>query len=175
LEGSELATSSNERLGFCPRCGEYLKEEMTQCPKCGLIIREAIPSMEQISPRTPVTVGSTRLTLGAACLVISGLIGLAMASFLMANKEAIIAEITSLYGNQMGSIPDAVTFLVIFWIISGILASLGGYFAFKRQHLRIALMGGVFALGTFGLVFLEGSVMGLIGLVLIWLSRREFH
>jgi hypothetical protein len=170
-----MATSSSERLDFCSRCGEYLKEDTTQCPKCGLIIKEAIPTLEQISPRSPVTVGSTRLTIGAACLVISGLIGLTMSSFLMANQEAIVAEITRLYGDQMGSIQEAVTFLIIFWVVSGIMASVGAYFAFQRRHFRIALAGGIFALGTFGLIFLEGSVMGLIGLILVWLSRREFH
>jgi hypothetical protein len=170
-----LATSSEERIGFCPRCGEYLKEEAAQCPKCGLIIREAIPTVEQLSPRTTVTVGSTRSMIGAACLVISGLIGLTMSSFLLVNKDAIIAEITAVYGTQLGSIPDAVSFLIVFWIVAGVMASIGGYFTFQRRHFRIALAGGIFALGTFGLIFIEGSVMGLIGLILVWLSRREFR
>ena len=49
-EKSELATNSNDRLGFCPRCGDYLNEEMTVCPKCGLLIKEAIPPLEPIFP-----------------------------------------------------------------------------------------------------------------------------
>lgn len=172
---SELEASVNDRLGFCPRCGEYLKEDMTTCPKCGLIIREAIPPLEPISFRSADMVGSMRSTLGAMCLIVSGIIGLTMASFVLVNQETIIADIISLYGMDAATVHDSVIFLGIFWLISGIWASVGGYFASRRRHYRIAIMGGIFALGTFGLVFLEGSIMGLIGLILVWLSRREFR
>jgi hypothetical protein len=174
LEKSELAISSNDPLGFCPRCGEYLKDETTKCPKCGLVIKEAIPQLEPIPSRAKVF-GSMRSMMGAVCLVLSGMIGLTMSSFLIMNQEAIVAEIARVYGDQLGSIQEAVTFLIIFWIVSGIMALVGGYFASQRRHFKIALAGGVFALGTFGMVFLEGSIIGLFGLILIWLSRSEYR
>lgn len=171
----ELATSSNDRLGFCPNCGEYLKEEMTRCPKCGFPIKEAIPPLEPISLRSSNVIGSTRSLMGAVCLVLSGLIGLTMSSFLMLNQEAIVAEIINVYGGELGNIQEAVTFLVVFWLVAGVMAFIGGFFAAQRRHFKIAMIGGVFALGTFGLVFLEGSVLGMIGLILVFLSRREFR
>jgi hypothetical protein len=116
-----------------------------------------------------------RSTLGAMCLIISGIIGLTMSSFVLMNQEAIIADIINLYGLDAATVHDAVIFLGIFWLISGIWATVGGYFASRRRHYRLAVMGGVFALGTFGLIFLEGSIMGLIGLILVVLSRREFR
>jgi hypothetical protein len=162
-------------LGFCPRCGEYLKEEMTLCPKCGLQIKEAIPPIEQLSPRPIMKPGSMRSFMGAACLVVSGLIGLSMSSFLAMNQGEIVAEIVQIYGGQLSSVQEAATFLIAFWAVAGVMATLGGYFAAQRRHFKFAMVGGVFALGTFGLVFLEGSIMGLIGLILIWRSRREFR
>jgi hypothetical protein len=170
----ELATSLNDRLGFCPNCGEYLKEEMARCPKCGYLIKEAIPPLEPISLH-PNSVGSMRSLIGAVCLVLSGLIGLTMSSFVMLNQEAIVAEMINIYGGELGSIQEAVTFLGVFWLVAGVMAFIGGFFAAQRRHFKIAMIGGVFALGTFGLVFIEGSVMGLIGLILIFLSRREFR
>jgi hypothetical protein len=168
-----LATNSNDQLGFCPRCGEFLHEEMTVCPKCGLLIKEAIPPLDPIRYRS--SFGSTRSLMGAVCLVLSGMIGLTMASFVMLNQEAIVADIVTIYGGELGAIQEAVTFLIAFWIVSSVMAFIGGFFAAQRRHFKIAMIGGVFALGTFGLVFLEGSVMGLIGLILVFLSRREFR
>jgi hypothetical protein len=170
----ELATSSDDRLGFCRNCGEYLKEEMTRCPKCGFPIKEAIPQLEPIS-FPPKMVGSMRSLFGAVCLVFSGLIGLTMSLFVMLNQEAIVADITSIYGTELGSIQEAVTFLIFFWLFAGIMAFIGGFFAAQHRHFKMAMIGGVCALGTFGMVFLEGSVLGLIGLVLVFLSRREFR
>jgi hypothetical protein len=169
-----LATSSNDRLGFCPNCGEYLKEEMTRCPKCGFPIKEAIDQLEPI-PFPPKMAGSMRSLFGAVCLVLSGLIGLTMSLFVMLNQDAIVAEMTSIYGSELGNIQEALTFLSFFWLISGIMAFIGGYFAAQRRHFKIAMIGGVFALGTFGMVLLEGSVLGLFGLILVFLSRREFR
>jgi hypothetical protein len=170
----ELAISSSDRLGFCPRCGEFLPEELTLCPKCGLPIKEAIPPLEPISFPLKM-IGSTRSLMGAVCLVLSGLIGLTMSSFVMLNQEAIVAEIINVYGGELGNIQEAVTFLVVFWLVAGVMAFIGGFFAAQRRHFKIAVIGGVFALGTFGLVFLEGSVLGLLGLILVFLSRHEFR
>jgi hypothetical protein len=170
-----LAISSSDRLGFCPRCGEFLPEELTLCPKCGLPIKEAIPPLEPISLRSSNMIGSMRSLMGAVCLVLSGLIGLTMASFVMLNQEAIVAEIINVYGGELSNIQEAVTFLVVFWLVAGVMAFIGGFFAAQRRHFKIAVIGGVFALGTFGLVFLEGSVLGLLGLILVFLSRHEFR
>ena len=169
-----MANSSNDRLGFCTRCGEYLKEEASICPKCGFVLKEAIPPLDPFPSRQKV-LGSMRSTIGAVCLVLSGMIGLTMSLFLMVNQEAIVAEIARVYGDQIGSIEEAVTFLMVFWVVSGVMALIGGYFAAQRRHFRIVLVGGVFALGTFGMVFLEGSIIGLFGLILIWLSRGEYR
>ena len=170
-----MANRSDDRLGFCPRCGEYLKEEMTICPKCGLVIREAIPPLEPVMSHPTGPPASTRAMIGAACLVLSGLIGLTMSSFVMINRDAIVSEISSIYGGDIANVQEAVTFLVVFWLLAGIMASVGGFFAGQRRHFKVAMLGGFFALGTFGLIFLEGSLMGLIGLIMVWLSRREFR
>ncbi|MDD1743270.1 MAG: hypothetical protein LUO85_01435, partial [Methanomassiliicoccales archaeon] len=135
----------------------------------------AIPPLEPISLRNSKVIGSTRSVMGAVCLVLSGLIGLTMATFVMLNQDAIVAEIISVSGGELAAIQEAVVFLGVFWLISGIMAFLGGFFAAQRKHFKLALIGGVFALGTFGMVMFEGSVIGFIGLTLVWLSRAEFR
>ncbi len=169
-----MAINTNDRLDFCPHCGEYLKEEMTLCPKCGFVIKEAIPPLEPVF-RSPKEVGSMRSMIGAVCLVISGLVGLSMSSFVMLNQEAIISEIIATYGGELATIQEAVMFLIVFWLVAGFMAFVGGFFASQRRHFKVAMIGGAFALCTFGLILFEGSFMGMIGLILIWLSRREFH
>lgn len=51
-------------------------------------------------------------------------------------------------------------------IILGLIALLGGIFAIQRRNFAIALLGGIFVVP---------SILGLIGLILIAVSRDEFH
>ena len=54
----------------------------------------------------------------------------------------------------------------------GVVATVGGVFALTRRHFGLAVTGGVFAI--LGLGLLIGSLLGLIGLILVLVSRRDF-
>jgi hypothetical protein len=58
-------------------------------------------------------------------------------------------------------------------LIFGVLAVIGSIFALKRTHFGLAVVGGVFAFLGFG--FVVGTLIGLIGLILVVVARREFH
>ena len=70
---------------------------------------------------------------------------------------------------------DDEVFLIfgVFVLISSIIAMIGGIFAIQKTNYPMAVLGGIFALFTF--FFLIGSILGLIGLILIAISRNEFR
>jgi len=53
----------------------------------------------------------------------------------------------------------------IIWIILGLIAMIGGIFAIKREKFGLAIIGGVLTIYT---------LLGLIGLILVALSKDEF-
>ena len=53
----------------------------------------------------------------------------------------------------------------IIWIILGLIAIIGGIFAIKREKFGLAIIGGVLTIYT---------LLGLIGLILVAISKDEF-
>jgi len=58
-------------------------------------------------------------------------------------------------------------------LISGLFLLIGGIFAIKRIHWGVALLGAILGVFTIGPWFL-GTVLSLVALVLIFLSKEEF-
>jgi len=57
--------------------------------------------------------------------------------------------------------------------VFGALALAGGYFGIRRRHFGFAIAGGVF--GLLGLGFYVGSLLALIGIILVAISKDEFR
>ena len=63
----------------------------------------------------------------------------------------------------------------VVWMIFGIMALLGGIMAIQRKGWGVALLGSIFGLFCLGLVIgIEASLMSLIALILIIMSKDEF-
>jgi hypothetical protein len=58
-------------------------------------------------------------------------------------------------------------------LVFSIFAIIGGIFALQRKGWAMAVTGGIFGMLAFGLGI--GFILGLIGLILIAISRAEFH
>ena len=56
----------------------------------------------------------------------------------------------------------------IIWIVLSLVGLLGGIFAMQRKHFGLAILGGIFSL-LFGFF-----IFGLIGLILVAISKSEF-
>ncbi|MCJ2556643.1 MAG: hypothetical protein LN415_05980 [Candidatus Thermoplasmatota archaeon] len=56
----------------------------------------------------------------------------------------------------------------IIFLIFGLIGLLGGIFAIKRTHFGLAILGGIFSLLAGFIIF------GLIGLILVAISKKEF-
>ena len=55
-----------------------------------------------------------------------------------------------------------------------LILAVAGILAYQGANWKLAVVCGFASLLTLGIVFVEGSVLGGIGLLLLFLSRREF-
>jgi len=89
---------------------------------------------------------------------------------------ALIAEDIASEAEELGMpsfVADIFLMCAVIIIIFAILALLGGVMAITGKSYGLAILGAVFALFTLGPFFL-GSILGLVGLILIVLSADEF-
>lgn len=106
-------------------------------------------------------VGGIFIILGALAGIIGGIWLAAVGGALDAMMPVAVPGVTDVFA-------DIVTICGVIWLIFGIIALLGGIFAIKRTHYGLAILGGIFAL-------LAGFIiLGLIGLILVAISKSEF-
>lgn len=106
-------------------------------------------------------------------LIIAGIEGLIIGG--------IVAALGGTFAATMEEIPGGEGFGGIFvvcgivFMIFGILALLGGIMSATRKNWAIALIGSIFGLFCLGLLFFEASLLSLIALILIAISKDEFY
>jgi len=112
-------------------------------------------------------------------LILAGLLGLFLwAGFLLIDSTQLLIQI-----QQVTELPPQITpeqLISIFQMCSvigcilSVFTILGGILAFKKKRWELALIGGLLGLFTIG-PFLLASILSLIGLVLVGISKREFQ
>lgn len=106
--------------------------------------------------------------IGGILLIVGGLLAIAGAvQTFMAGAEA---EDLPLFGDTIANIVYVCGGIEL---IFGIIALVGGLFAYNGKSYNIALLGGILCLLSIGPFFL-GSLLGLVGLILIATSKEEF-
>ena len=103
--------------------------------------------------------------IGGVFLLISAICGLFEAGVLLVGSGAM-----ALLNDMMGG---ALTICGAVLAIIAIITLLGAIMAIMGKMWGLALVGGIFGLLTIGPIFL-GSIFGLIGLILIAMSKDEF-
>jgi len=104
---------------------------------------------------------------GGALLLVAGLLGLIMWGWFM--------TIGSMFIGVPGIPADVGGIFAIcggIGILFSIFPLIGGIFAIQRKMWGLAVAGGI--LGIFSLGFFLGSILSLVGLILVAVSRREF-
>lgn len=105
------------------------------------------------------------LTAGGVLAIISGVIGIILGILFIANGE-VIAE----YLGLTQSFDDSVrVFSGIVSIVIGLVAVMGGGYALGKNNFLFTLLGG----GVCGL--LSSGLLGILALVFIAISRKEFN
>jgi hypothetical protein len=116
------------------------------CPYCGHDYRVAMMPPQKKESAMPLIGGILVLLVGIGYLISGGVIAAGSSLFL---------DIGGGFGVLCGAII----------LVLGILAIFGGIFAIQRKNFAIALIGAIFTVP---------SILGLIGLILIAVSKDEF-
>jgi hypothetical protein len=135
------------------------------CQHCGHDFRAPVP-VEKKKTALPV--------IGGALLIVAGMMGLLMGGVLL----AIDVDDLDQWGVDVAGVTDVLedilTVCGAIVIILSLIVILGGFFGVTRKHWGIAIVGGVLGLFIIGPMML-GSLIALIGLILIAVSRKEFE
>jgi len=122
------------------------------------------------------SVRTAKVGVGGILILLAGFLGIAHAllSVLPGTGEDILATYGSVIpeGDALNDILDTYGFYAGMMLLFGVLAVALSLFAFNRSRYDVALAGGVFGILAIG--FLFGAFFGLIGLLLVATSKREF-
>ena len=105
--------------------------------------------------------------LGGIFILLSAIMGLAIGGILIAGGSMIGGL------DPTGFVEDILIICGVIFMVFGLIALLGAINAIMGKSWGLAILGAIFALFTIG-PYLLGSIFGLIGLILIAMSKEEF-
>ena len=135
----------------CVSCGRTISWEANVCPYCGHDYR-----VQMMGPMA-VKKESSMPVIGGVLILVSGLLEIAAGGIMVGGG--------SLFFGMGGGFFAACGGIML---VLGVVAILGGIFAIQRKHFGLTILGGILSLGGF-------FILGLIGLILVAVSREEFR
>lgn len=104
--------------------------------------------------------------------MVAGLLGLGIGAILLTID---FSELDA-YGISVGvdMLEDLLRTCGIIMVILGLITVLGGVFGVLRKHFGLAVLGGVIGLLLVATPYALGSILSLIGLVLIIVGKKDF-
>lgn len=135
----------------CVSCGRAISWDANVCPYCGHDFRMAGAAAPKKQSAMP--------TIGGILIIIAGLLEIVTGGILITGG-------TALFDVTLG-VSGILAVCGAIFVLLGLIALLGGIFALQRKHFGLAVLGGILGLGGYFL-------LGLIGLILIAVSRDEF-
>ncbi len=150
----------------CVSCGREIAMDANVCQYCGHDYRQA-------GPAKPVEKSALSIV-GGVLILVAGVIGLAIGGLLL----AIDVDDLDQYGLDVVGVTDILEDILtacgIIFIVLGLIAAVGGFFGVMRKHWGLVILGGV--LGLFILSpYLIASLLSLVGLILVAISKKDFE
>jgi len=164
---SEGSGQAGQIVRSCISCGRPIDFNANVCPYCGYDYR-----MPVMMGPPPVRKTGTPVA-GGALVIIAGILALANGFLYLAITSSDLPGITLPQGITPQDFESIMRVCGAIEIIFGIVAILGGIFAVQRKHFGLSILGSV--MGMLGLGFTFGGLLGLIGLILVAISRKEFE
>ncbi len=173
-EGKPLRTEVGTGKKFCRRCGREIGPAVTVCSYCGASTGDVWAS-SQASERysddgsyieMPPTPSSSSPTIAGIMLVLAGILAVGQGAIYFV-ADNIASGLPGYYSSGALCLCGSLD------ILFGLAAFGGAYSCFDRGNFWLAITGAV--LGMLGLGFLLGGLFGLIGLILVAVSKDEFE
>ncbi len=118
-------------------------------------------------PMGPVVEHTAKPVIGGILIIIGALVGIVFGIWIAAIGGTLetLMPVTVPGADALAGI---IMICGIVFLVFGIIGLLGGIFAIKRTHFGLAILGGIFSLLAGFIIF------GLIGLILVAISKKEF-
>lgn len=114
-------------------------------------------------PMGPVVEKTAKPVVGGILILIGALAGIASGASLIWAGSMFLP-----LGDYGMDVSGILAVCGIIWIVLSLIGLLGGIFAMQRKHFGLAIVGGIFSLLVGFFIF------GLIGLILVAISKDEF-
>jgi len=125
------------------------------------------PAYGMPPPMMPMQQHSALPVAGGALLIVAGLLGIAQWGWVIAAGASVMG-----FDPTGGALAGIILVCGAIGIIFSLIALLGGVFAIQRKMWGLGIAGGIMGLLSFG--FVIGSVLALVGLILVAVSHKEF-
>ena len=168
LGGLRMEAANQGKTRNCVSCGRAIAWDANVCQYCGHDFRApaAAPPHEK-----------TILSLvGGILILIAGIMGLAMGAIFLvaANNVDTLADWGVDVAGVGDMLSDILTACGIIIIVLALIVVLGGFFGVMRKHWGLVILGGVLGLFLIG-PYMLASILSLIGLVLVAVSKKDFN
>lgn len=161
-----MGVSGTPNTRNCVQCGRTIAWDANVCQFCGHDYRA------QATAAAPHEKSVLSLV-GGVFILIAGLMGIFAGIVLL----TISLDDLSKYGVDVAGVGDFVEDILkicgAIWLIFGLIALMGGVFGIMRKHFALVILGGVFGLLCFG-PYALGSLLALVGLILVAVARKDF-
>lgn len=158
----------------CPSCRHTVARGTEVCPNCGYRIRgeePPEPPRRREVDEVKAEVTRERAGLGGVLIIASGFLAVLTGLSMMLNPDPFINWYSQIIYTFTA---DAIMIWGAIMLIFGLVAIVGGVMASKRRSWALALTGGFLGFIASGGLFL-GTVLGLIGMILVLISKSEFR
>lgn len=162
-----MEASTEGKTRNCTSCGRAIAWDANVCQYCGKDYRAEAAAK-------PPHEKSALSVVGGVLILVAGVIGLAMGGILLAIDVDQLAD----YGLDVAGVTDILedilTVCGIILIVLGLIAAVGGFFGVMRKHWGLVILGGVIGLFIIS-PYLIASLLSLIGLILVAISKKDFE
>jgi hypothetical protein len=155
----------------CPSCRRIVPEGTIACPNCGFKLREEPPLPKPVRDRfLEEERAKERAGYAGLLILISGFLALITGLSMIVYPDPFINWYSQVFINLTS---DAIMIWGAIMLVFSLIAIIGGVRATRRRSWAIATVGGFLGFIASGGFFL-GTIFGLIGLMLVVISKDEF-
>lgn len=166
LGGLRMEAANQGKTRNCVSCGRAIAWDANVCQYCGHDFRA--PAAAPPHEKTMLSI------VGGILILVVGIMGLAMGGLFFAID---ISDLEAYGFGSMKGFEDILQNILYvcgaIFVILGLIAVVGGFFGVRRKHWGLAILGGVLGLFIITPYFI-GSLVALVGLVLLAVSKQDF-
>ena len=150
----------------CVKCGRSIAWDANVCQYCGHDYRAGAAA-------PPPHEKGMLSVIGGVFILIAGLMGIFAGVILLTIDLNDLDQYGIDVAGSVDMLEDILKVCGAIWLIFGLIALMGGVFGIMRKHFALVILGGIFGLLCL-CPYALGSILALLGLILVAVGRKDF-